>query len=253
MQVQTERGRPVGHALFSDESEITLRMIAFGPAAPPGDFVERRLAAAIAYRESLALDATAYRLVHGEADRLPSLIVDRYGDYLVVQALSQGTDRRLPEITAALVKLLMRRTTSGSTGGRRRRRAQPVQCSWVAWRGAAARSAARRRVSVGAAAQLQHERLAARVRSRRRASGPPPTVWISHSTPGARRAHRVVRAREDEAVGPRREPGEDPAEVGAGRELHDHGDRVVHDPHEVGAPGWPGRPSTGARRGSRRR
>ena len=41
--------------------------------------------------------------MHGEADRLPSLIVDRYGDYLVVQALSQGTDRRLPEITAALV------------------------------------------------------------------------------------------------------------------------------------------------------
>ena len=65
-----------------------------------------RLAAAIAFRESLALDATAYRLVHGEADRLPSLIVDRYGDYLVVQALSQGIDRRLAEITAALVEIV---------------------------------------------------------------------------------------------------------------------------------------------------
>jgi 23S rRNA (cytosine1962-C5)-methyltransferase len=106
VQVKSERGRPVGHALFSDESEITLRLIAFGPAAPSPDFIEQRLAAAIAYRESLALDATAYRLVHGEADRLPSLIVDRYGEYLVVQALSQGTDRRLPEITAALVKLM---------------------------------------------------------------------------------------------------------------------------------------------------
>jgi 23S rRNA (cytosine1962-C5)-methyltransferase len=105
VQVNSERGRPVGHAMFSDESEITLRMIEFGPAAPAADFIERRLAAAIAYRESLALDATAYRLVHGEADRLPSLIVDRYGDHLVVQALSQGIDRRLPEITAALVKL----------------------------------------------------------------------------------------------------------------------------------------------------
>jgi 23S rRNA (cytosine1962-C5)-methyltransferase len=103
--VTSERGRPVGHAMFSDESEITLRMIEFGPAAPAPDFIERRLAAAIGYRESLGLDATAYRLVHGEADRLPSLIVDRYGDHLVVQALSQGIDRRLPEITAALVKL----------------------------------------------------------------------------------------------------------------------------------------------------
>jgi 23S rRNA (cytosine1962-C5)-methyltransferase len=106
VQVTSERGRPVGHALFSDESEITIRMIEFGPAVPAPDFIERRLAGAIAYRESLALDATAYRLVHGEADRLPSLVVDRYGDYLVVQALSQGTDRRLPEITAALTKLV---------------------------------------------------------------------------------------------------------------------------------------------------
>ena len=53
------------------------------------------------FRESLHLDATAYRLVHGEADLLPSLVVDRYGDYLVVQALSQGMDRLLPALTAA--------------------------------------------------------------------------------------------------------------------------------------------------------
>ena len=106
VEVRTERGRAAGHALFSDESEITLRLVEFGAAPPTADFIERRLAAAIAYRQSLQLDATAYRLVHGEADRLPSLIVDKYGDHLVVQALSQGIDRRLPEITAALVKLV---------------------------------------------------------------------------------------------------------------------------------------------------
>jgi 23S rRNA (cytosine1962-C5)-methyltransferase len=44
--------------------------------------------------------------VHGEADRLPSLIVDRYADYLVVQALSQGIDRRVPDIVPALVELV---------------------------------------------------------------------------------------------------------------------------------------------------
>jgi len=106
VQVLGTRGRPVGHALFSDRSEITLRMIAFGSAAPAPAFIRERIAAAVAYRESLHLDATAYRLVHGEADRLPSLIVDRYGDHLVVQALSQGIDRRLKEITAALVDVL---------------------------------------------------------------------------------------------------------------------------------------------------
>jgi 23S rRNA (cytosine1962-C5)-methyltransferase len=74
----------------------------------PGDaaLVRRRIEMAIAFRESLAIDATAYRLVHGEADLLPSLIVDRYGDHLVVQALSQGMDRLLPQVVAALTDLL---------------------------------------------------------------------------------------------------------------------------------------------------
>lgn len=105
VQVVGTRGRPIGHALFSDRSEITLRMIAFGSSPMPDGFIADRLAAAMAFRDTLGLDATAYRLVHGEADRLPSLIVDRYGDYLVVQALSQGVDRRLAEIVAALVRL----------------------------------------------------------------------------------------------------------------------------------------------------
>jgi 23S rRNA (cytosine1962-C5)-methyltransferase len=106
VQVKAPGGRPIGHALFSDRSEITLRIVEFGAAPPPPDFIRARLAAAIAYRDALVIDATAYRLVHGEADRLPSLVVDRYGDYLVVQALSQGMDRRLPEVTQALKDLL---------------------------------------------------------------------------------------------------------------------------------------------------
>jgi 23S rRNA (cytosine1962-C5)-methyltransferase len=65
-----------------------------------------RLSDAIAYRASLQIDATAFRLVHGEADRLPSLIVDRYANYLVVQALSQGIERHMAGITEALVDLL---------------------------------------------------------------------------------------------------------------------------------------------------
>jgi 23S rRNA (cytosine1962-C5)-methyltransferase len=106
VRVTGSRGRVVGHALFSDRSEITLRMVALGLEPPPPRFVRDRLDAALRFRESLRLEATAYRLVHGEADRLPSLIVDRYGEYLVLQALSQGIDRRLPEIVEALVALV---------------------------------------------------------------------------------------------------------------------------------------------------
>jgi 23S rRNA (cytosine1962-C5)-methyltransferase len=84
-------------------------MIAYGAADDDLDadaLIRQRLDAAIAFRTSLAIDATAYRLVHGEADLLPSLIVDRYGEYLVVQALSQAMDRRLPSVVAALNDLL---------------------------------------------------------------------------------------------------------------------------------------------------
>ena len=73
-------------------------------------FWKRRIEAAIAYRQRLAIDATAFRLVHGEADLLPSLIVDRYADVIVVQALSQGMDRALPELVPLIVE------ATGATG-----------------------------------------------------------------------------------------------------------------------------------------
>jgi 23S rRNA (cytosine1962-C5)-methyltransferase len=106
VQVIGPRQRTLGYALFSDRSQIPIRMLSRGEAAVDASLLRTRLDAAIRYRESLALDADAFRLVHGEADLLPSLVVDRYGDYLVVQALSQGMDRLLPAITQYLVELL---------------------------------------------------------------------------------------------------------------------------------------------------
>jgi len=100
--VRGARGRTLGQALYSDRSQIALRMLTAGDAPVDAGLLRRRIEAAIAFRRSLAIDASAYRLVHGEADLLPSLIVDRYGDYLVVQTLSQGMDRLLPEVVAAL-------------------------------------------------------------------------------------------------------------------------------------------------------
>jgi 23S rRNA (cytosine1962-C5)-methyltransferase len=100
------RGGPVlGRALYSDRSQIVLRMLdETTDAGDPADdgLIERRLEAAISFRQTLSIEATAYRLVHGEADRLPSLVVDRYGDYLVMQTLSQGMDRLTPTLVTML-------------------------------------------------------------------------------------------------------------------------------------------------------
>jgi 23S rRNA (cytosine1962-C5)-methyltransferase len=106
VEVTTRRKAPLGYAFYSDRSEIALRMLTRTTEPPSLDVFRDRLDAAIAYRESLAIDATAYRLVHGEADRLPGLVVDRYGDVLVLQALVQATDALLPDLTQALVERL---------------------------------------------------------------------------------------------------------------------------------------------------
>jgi len=105
VQVKGPRGKVMGWALFSDRSQITLRMISREDVAIDEAFWRARLATAIAFRESLGIDATAYRLVHAEADLLPSLIVDRYADRLVLQALSQGMDRLTPVIVPLLMDL----------------------------------------------------------------------------------------------------------------------------------------------------
>jgi 23S rRNA (cytosine1962-C5)-methyltransferase len=100
------RRRRLGQALYSDRSQIALRMLTRLDAEAGPDLWRARIAAAMRFRESLRIDATAMRLVHGEADLLPSLIVDRYGDWLVLQALSQGVDRLLPTIVEILVEML---------------------------------------------------------------------------------------------------------------------------------------------------
>jgi 23S rRNA (cytosine1962-C5)-methyltransferase len=103
VQVQTERGRPLGWALYSPRSEIALRLIDRDPDARiDGDWWRRRLAAAATRRASLADVATAYRLVHGEADGCPSLVVDKYDRWLVVQLASAGVDRYREAIVHAL-------------------------------------------------------------------------------------------------------------------------------------------------------
>ena len=95
-------GRPLGSAFYSDKSQIALRMLTRGEEAADDALIRKRIEQSVEFRRSLAIDATACRLIHGEADLLPSLVVDRYGDWLVVQALSQGADTLLPLVVSTL-------------------------------------------------------------------------------------------------------------------------------------------------------
>ncbi len=106
VEVRDGRGALLGRALCSTESQITLRMLTRDARVVDRDFWRARLTAALAVRDRLQFDATAMRLVHGEADLLPSLIVDRYADVLVVQTLSQGTDAHRDLIVEVLVELV---------------------------------------------------------------------------------------------------------------------------------------------------
>ena len=102
--VTESSGRRLGWALWSPASEISLRFIERdGRARIDAAWWHERIAAAAERREALSADANAYRLVHGEADGLPSLVCDRYDQWLVVQLMSAGLERFRAEIVAALI------------------------------------------------------------------------------------------------------------------------------------------------------
>ncbi len=104
--VTSAREEPLGWALWSPSSEISLRQIERSPSrVPDAAWWRARLAATIARRAPLAEASSAYRLVHGEGDALPSLVVDRYADVLVVQLLSAGLDAWTDVIVETLVSL----------------------------------------------------------------------------------------------------------------------------------------------------
>ena len=103
VRVTDPAGRTLGTGHFSSASQIALRMLSPRIENVDRAFFRERIAAAARHRQRVVQDATAYRLVFAEADLLPALIIDCYGQYLVVQALDQGMDRALPEIVAALL------------------------------------------------------------------------------------------------------------------------------------------------------
>jgi len=93
VRVLDPSGRALGRAFYSDASLIALRFVAFEDVETDRAFWQARIEAAAALRERLIGGTNAYRVVHGEADLVSSLVVDRYGDCLSIQTLSQGTDK----------------------------------------------------------------------------------------------------------------------------------------------------------------
>jgi 23S rRNA (cytosine1962-C5)-methyltransferase len=101
--VQDPRGKFIGQALLSPASEIRLRLLERGDRRVDGEWWRERIAAAAARRGGI--DATACRLVHGEGDGLPSLVVDRYDRWIVAQILSAGLETMRQPILDALASL----------------------------------------------------------------------------------------------------------------------------------------------------
>ncbi len=96
------RGRALGTAHYSSTSQICLRLLSDRVEPITREFFLRRVDDAEAYRRRVVADSTAYRLIHGEGDRLPGLVIDRYADYFVIQTLDQGMDRAKADIVSCL-------------------------------------------------------------------------------------------------------------------------------------------------------
>lgn len=102
VKIADSRGRPLGTAHYSSASQISLRMLSRSVDEIGREFFLHRLQAAEEHRRKVVRHSNAYRVVHGEGDLLPALVVDRYADYLVLQTLNQGMDAAKEQIVACL-------------------------------------------------------------------------------------------------------------------------------------------------------
>ena len=104
--VKDGKDRMLGSAIYNAKSQIVARRFSRQRQELDADFFRRRIGMAVRYREKRGITATAARLVWSESDGLPGVIVDRYGDHLVLQTLTLAMDMRRDLITAALIELL---------------------------------------------------------------------------------------------------------------------------------------------------
>ena len=103
VRVQDEHRNFVGQAFYSDSSQIALRFLTTSDESIDRDWWRTRIRAGAA-RRHVSQETNAYRLIYSEGDLLPSLIVDRYDDVLVLQTLSQGSEAIKPLLVELLVE-----------------------------------------------------------------------------------------------------------------------------------------------------
>lgn len=96
------RGKPLGSAIYNPQSQISARLFSYRRQDLDADFFLRRVQRARRLREEAGVDPALARVVWSESDGLPGVVVDRYGDHLVVQTLTLAMDQRLPLIVEAL-------------------------------------------------------------------------------------------------------------------------------------------------------
>jgi 23S rRNA (cytosine1962-C5)-methyltransferase len=106
VEVFSNRGDFLGTAYFNPHSLIAARLLSRQRESIDSvDFFSARIQNALAYRQRIYPHENALRIVHGEGDGLPGLVVDRYGEVLSIQLLTLGMERRRPAILAALREL----------------------------------------------------------------------------------------------------------------------------------------------------
>ncbi len=107
VQVMNHQGRYLATGYYNPASQITVRAVSYREIEQMDQaFFAERFLSCLKHRERFLQDANAYRLVYGEADFLPGLIVDRFDDVLVIQLLTMGMDTRRKEIVDALVEVM---------------------------------------------------------------------------------------------------------------------------------------------------
>ncbi len=106
VQLQDARGKPLGSAIYNPQSQISARLFSYRRQDLDLDFFIRRIERALRAREAASVDTGLCRLVWSESDGLPGVIVDRYGDYLVLQTLTLAMAQRQELLVQALVQVL---------------------------------------------------------------------------------------------------------------------------------------------------